>query len=65
MLIPARPEFLAAVVLLLVAAFVASGWMRPRFGLWWRRFVIAGYLLVVGFVLVWITIWAVGFLTVR
>jgi hypothetical protein len=60
--IPARPELLGAVVLLLVAAFVASGWIRPRFRIWWRRALIIAYSLVLGLVLVWITIWAIGLL---
>ena len=50
--IPDRPQFLAAVVLLLTAAFVASGWVKPPFRIWWRRAVIAGYLLAVSLVLV-------------
>ncbi|MBV8121859.1 MAG: hypothetical protein JO081_18190 [Alphaproteobacteria bacterium] len=58
--IPDRPQFLAVVVLLLTAAFVASGWIKPPFGIWWRRTVIAGYLLALGLVLVWITKWLIG-----
>jgi hypothetical protein len=55
--IPDRPQFLAAVVLLLTAAFVASGWIKPPLGTWWRRAVIIGYLLAVGLVLIRITKW--------
>jgi hypothetical protein len=58
--IPDRPHLLAAVVLLLTAAFVASGWIKPPFGLWWRRAVIVGYLLAVGLVLVRVTKWLMG-----
>jgi hypothetical protein len=59
--IPDRPHLLAAVVLLLTAAFVASVWIKPPFGIWWRRAVIVGYLLAVGLVLVWVTKWIMGF----
>jgi hypothetical protein len=58
--IPDRPQFLAALVLLLTAAFVASWWIRPPFAIWWRRAVIIGYLLALGFVLVRITKWLAG-----
>ena len=58
--IPDRPQFLAAIVLLLTAAFVASGWVKPPFGIWWRRAVIVGYLLAVGLVLVQVTKWLMG-----
>jgi hypothetical protein len=60
--IPDRPQFLAAVVLLLTVAFVAAGWIKPPFGIWWRRAVIAGYLLALGLVLVWITKWLIALL---
>jgi hypothetical protein len=56
--IPDRPPFVAAVVLLLTAAFVASGWVKLPFGIWWRRAVITGYLLAVGLVLVRVTNWS-------
>ena len=59
--IPDRPHFLAAIVLLLTAAFVASGWIKPPFGVWWRRAVITGYLLAIGLVLVRVTKWFMGF----
>jgi|GEM_PF-1630913 hypothetical protein len=55
--IPEHPQFLAALVLLLTAAFVASGWIRPPFRLWWRRAVIAGYLVALGVVVVWVALW--------
>jgi hypothetical protein len=58
--IPDRPQFLAAIVLLLTAAFVASMWIKPPFGIWWRRAVITGYLLAVGLVLVRVTKWLMG-----
>jgi hypothetical protein len=58
--IPDRPHLLAAVVLLLTAAFVASGWVKPPFGIWWRRAVITGYLLAFGLVLVQVTKWLMG-----
>jgi hypothetical protein len=58
--IPDRPQFLAAVVLLLTAAFIASRWIEPPFGIWWRRAVITGYLFAVGLVLLRITKWVVG-----
>jgi hypothetical protein len=51
-----------AIVLLPTAAFIASGWIRPPFCIWWRRAVIIGYLLALGLVLVWITTWHMGFL---
>jgi hypothetical protein len=50
--IPDRPQFLAAIVLLVTAAFVASGWIKQPFAIWWRRTVIVGYLLALGLVLV-------------
>lgn len=55
--LPDRPQLLAAVVLLLTAAFVVSGWIKPPFGIWWRRAVITGYLFAMGLVLAWITKW--------
>jgi hypothetical protein len=58
--VPDRPQFLAAVVLLLTAAFVASGWIKPPFVIWWRRALITGYLLAVDLVLVRITKWLMG-----
>ena len=59
--IPDRLHLLTAVVLLLTAAFVASVWIKPPFGIWWRRAVIVGYLLAVGLVLVRVTKWLMGF----
>jgi hypothetical protein len=58
--IPDRPQFIAALVLLLTAAFVASGWIKPPFAIWWRRAVIVGYLLAVGLVLARVTKWLRG-----
>lgn len=58
--IPDRPQLLAAVVLMLTAAFVASRWIKPPFGVWWRRAVVAGYLLALAIVLVWIAAWLAG-----
>jgi hypothetical protein len=58
--IPDHPQLLAAVVLLLTAAFVASGWTKPPFRVWWRRAVIVGYLLALAFVLLWIARWGVS-----
>jgi hypothetical protein len=43
-----RPQLLTALVLLLTAAFIASGWIKPPWGIWWRRVVIIGYLLAIG-----------------
>jgi hypothetical protein len=57
--IPDRPQLLAALVLLLTAAFVASWWIKPPFAIWWRRAVIIGYLLALGFVLAWIAKWLI------
>jgi hypothetical protein len=58
--IPDHPRLLAALVLLLTAAFVASGQVRPPYGLWCRRVVIIGYLLAIGLVLVWTANWLVS-----
>jgi hypothetical protein len=58
--IPDRPQFLAVLVLLLTAAFIASGWIKPPFALWWRRAVIIGYLLALGLVCGWVTKWLLG-----
>ena len=58
--IPDRPQLLVALVLLLTAAFVASGWIKPPFAVWWRRAVIIGYLLTLAVVLVWIAAWLIG-----
>jgi hypothetical protein len=55
--IPDRPQFLAAIPLLLTAAFVASGWIKPPYDIWWRRAVIIGYLFAIGLILVWVTKW--------
>jgi hypothetical protein len=60
MLVPDRPQLLAVLVLLLTAAFVASGWIKPPFRVWWRRAVISGYLLALGLVFVWVTKWLLG-----
>jgi hypothetical protein len=58
--IPNRPQLLATTVLLLTAAFVASAWIKPPFGVWWRRAVVIGYLVAFAVVLVWITAWLIG-----
>jgi hypothetical protein len=58
--IPDRPHLLAAIVLLLTAAFIASGWVKPPFRVWWRRAVVIGYLLALGLVFVWVMKWALG-----
>jgi hypothetical protein len=55
-----RQQLVAALVLLITAAFVASRWIKPPFGVWWRRAVIASYLLVIGLALVWVAKWLIG-----
>ena len=50
-------RLLAAVVLLVTAAFVASRWIKPPFGVWWRRSVIFAYLVAVGIALLLIGKW--------
>jgi len=57
---PDRPQLLAAIVLLVTAAFVASRWIKPPFGIWWRRAVIIGYLLAIGLALARIAQWLTG-----
>lgn len=47
----------AAVVLLITAAFVGSRWVKPPYGVWWRRGVVIGYLLAVAIALLWIAWW--------
>ena len=58
--IPDRPQLLAGAVLLLTAAFIASRWIKPPFGVWWRRVVVVGYLVALAVVLVWIAVWLSG-----
>ncbi len=58
--IPDRPQLLAVLVLLLTAAFIASGWIKPLFGIWWRRAVIIGYLLATGQALGRVARWLIG-----
>jgi hypothetical protein len=58
--IPDQPPLLAALVLLLTAAFLASRWVKHPYAIWWRRAVIVGYLGALGLVLVWITTWLLG-----
>jgi hypothetical protein len=58
--IPDRPQLLAVIVLLLTAAFIASGWIRAPFALWWRRAVILGYLVTFAVVCGWIAVWLLG-----
>jgi hypothetical protein len=58
--IPDHPRLLAALVLLLTAAFIVSGQVRSPYRLWFRRAVIIGYLLAIGFVLVWTAKWLVN-----
>lgn len=58
--IPDRPQLLAALVLLITAAFIASRWIKPPWGIWWRRAVIIGYFIALGLVLAWIAKWLIG-----
>jgi hypothetical protein len=58
--IPDRPQLLATTVLLVTAAFIASRWIKPPFGVWWRRAVVIGYLVAFAVVLIWITAWLIG-----
>ncbi len=52
-----QQRLLGAVVLLVTAAFVASRWIKPPFGLWWRRSVIVAYLVALGIALLLIGKW--------
>jgi hypothetical protein len=47
----------AAIVLLITAAFVGSRWVKPPYGVWWRRGVVGGYLLAVAVAILWIAWW--------
>jgi hypothetical protein len=58
--IPGRPQLLAAPVLLITAAFIVSRWIKPPWGIWWRRSVIIAYFLAIGLVLAWIAKWLAG-----
>jgi hypothetical protein len=58
--IPDRPQLFAVLVLLLTAAFIASGWIKPPFGIWWRRAVIIGYPLATGLTLGRVAKWLIG-----
>jgi hypothetical protein len=49
-----RQRLVAAVVLLITAAFIGSRWVKAPFGIWWRRAVIVSYLIAIGVVLAWI-----------
>ena len=47
----------AAIVLLITAAFVGSRWVKRPYGVWWRRGVVAAYLLAVAVAVLWIAWW--------
>ena len=55
-----RQQLVGALVLLITAAFVGSRWIKPPFGVWWRRAVIVSYLLVIGLALAWVAKWLIG-----
>jgi hypothetical protein len=55
-----RRQLLGVVVLLITAAFVGARWVKPPFGVWWRRAVIVSYLLAVGLALLWVAQWFSG-----
>jgi hypothetical protein len=52
-----RRQLAAAVVLLITAAFVASRWVKPPYGVWWRRGVVGAYVLAVAIAVLWIAWW--------
>jgi hypothetical protein len=52
-----RQRLVAALLLLITAAFIGSRWIKPPFGVWWRRAVIVGYLFAIGVALAWIAGW--------
>jgi hypothetical protein len=52
-----QQRLLGTVVLLVTAAFVASRWIKPPFGVWWRRSVIIAYLCAAGIALLLIGKW--------
>jgi hypothetical protein len=56
-----RQQLAGALVLLITAAFIGSRWIKPPWGVWWRRAVIIGYLLACGLALAWVTQWLIGF----
>jgi threonine/homoserine/homoserine lactone efflux protein len=58
--IPDQTQFFAVLILVITAAFVASRWIKPPFGRWWRRTVIIAYLLAFGLAIVWTLKWLVG-----
>lgn len=54
-------QLAAAIVLLITAAFVGSRWVKPPYGVWWRRGVVAAYLLAVAVAVLWVAWWFLRF----
>ncbi len=55
-----REQLIAALVLLVSALFVASRVVKPPYQVWIKRASIAGFLLALGVVVVWVVIWLVS-----
>ncbi len=52
-----RQQLISALVLLVTALFVSGRLVKPRYQAWIRRASIAGFLLALGIVVVWVVAW--------
>ena len=52
-----RQQLIGALVLVVSALFVSRGLVRPRYQAWIKRASIAGFVLTLGIVLVWVVAW--------
>ena len=52
-----RQQLIGALVLVVSALFVSRGLVRPRYQAWIKRASIAGFVLTLGIVLVWVAAW--------